>query len=750
MTVNKYLKYFIIAGLLLSLFIPFIVTTHSFFPFITGKNFAFRIITEIIFGVWIILALCDSTYRPKFSWLAVSVGMFVLVIGIADIFSANPYKSFWSNFERMEGYITILHLAAYFLVASCVLNTEKLWTFFLQTSVGASIIMSVYGMLQLAGKLTINQGGVRLDGTLGNASYLAVYMMLNLFIVLFLLVRQRKIVLWRWVYGVAIVSQLYILYHTATRGAILGSLGGVLIAGILLTLFSHIKTHRRIGMVALGVVVLLFALGATLKNTDFVKNQPSLVRLTDISTSEAKSRFLVWGMAWEGFKESPKTMVIGWGQESFNYVFNKYYNPAMYAQEQWFDRTHDIFFDWLVAGGALGLLGYLSILFFALYYIWKQGELDFSLKHWFRRWVQFSKGQEIPHLLEKVVLTGLLFAYVFQNIFVFDNITSYLLFFALLAYLHSISGQPIKKLSKDHFQIEQRTVNSMLVPLVVVATIFVVYIANVTPIRASTSLIDALRPQQAGPATNLDYFKKTLALNSLGNPEVREQLAQATIQVISGQSVDLTLKQQFYDLTRSELLKQVDKTPNDARYYLFLGSFLNRVHNYDEALTALTKAFELSPKKQTIMFELGSTYINKGDNAKALALMKAAFDLDQSFAEARIIYAVALVYAKDFATAEELMQPLAGTAREYDDRLVNAYSATGRLSTVVDLLGKRVEHNPKDSQARFSLAAAYLASGARAKAVGVLRTVVKDFSDQKDKVDQANYYIQEIQAGRNP
>ena len=60
-----------------------------------------------------------------------SVASFVAIIGIADLFGANPLKSFWSNFERMEGWITLIHLLGYFLVVGTVLNTQKLWTKFL-------------------------------------------------------------------------------------------------------------------------------------------------------------------------------------------------------------------------------------------------------------------------------------------------------------------------------------------------------------------------------------------------------------------------------------------------------------------------------------------------------------------------------------------------------------------------------------------------------------------------------------------
>src|SRR5882724_5774242 len=114
MKTNKSLQYAIIAGLLLTLFVPLIVSTNFFFPFITGKNFAFRILTELIFGLWIVLALRDVHFRPKFSWLAAMLMVFLVIIGIADIASPNSFKSFWSNYERMEGYVTLLHLAAYF------------------------------------------------------------------------------------------------------------------------------------------------------------------------------------------------------------------------------------------------------------------------------------------------------------------------------------------------------------------------------------------------------------------------------------------------------------------------------------------------------------------------------------------------------------------------------------------------------------------------------------------------------------
>ena len=99
---------------------------------------------------------------------------------------------FWGNFERMEGYVTILHLFAYFVVVGSTLSTEKLWTRLLHTSLGASVIASVYALIQIAGLLTINQGGVRVDATFGNSAYFAIYLLFHIFIALILLMRPHE------------------------------------------------------------------------------------------------------------------------------------------------------------------------------------------------------------------------------------------------------------------------------------------------------------------------------------------------------------------------------------------------------------------------------------------------------------------------------------------------------------------------------------------------------------------------------
>lgn len=733
MTLNKILQWSIWGGLFLVLFLPLYVSESMFFPFISGKNFAFRIITELILGAWVILALRDAAYRPKKSLILYGAGALLLVMAIATVLSENPFKSFWSNYERMEGFVGLLHVFAYFVVLGSVLARGNLWERFWQTSLGVNAILLGYGVLQLAGKLTINQGGVRVDATFGNTTYFAVYLLFHIFIAAFLAVRHKGASWIRWAYGAIILADIFMLYHTATRGAILGLLGGVMLTTALIALLE--RNNAMLRKSAIGVLVAAILIPATIfmfRDAAWVKESPVLARFTSISLEETttKSRFMVWNMAWQGFKERP---VLGWGQESFNYVFNKYYDPKMYDQEPWFDRAHNVFFDWLIAGGILALLAYLSLFGFTLYYLWclPAGQAGGSA-------ALFS-------ITEKSILTGLLGGYFFQNIFVFDNLVSYLLFFSVLAYLHSAVAT--KELFPQKGNAAWNT-NVIFPPIVIVVTVFALYFFNYQPIAANKDLIRALQ-QQESLDINLSYFKKSIARETLGMAEAREQLAMASSRILS-LNVDQGIKGQFVSTATEELKNQIARTPGDARHQIFLGSFLNQIGDYDQALTYLGKAAELTPKKQQVYFEIASAYLNKKDYANAVSSAKIAFELEPAYDTARLVYAMTLVYAKDKTTANEILAPLREKNNGMippDERLLRAYIDTKDYKGAEEVINALIAKDPQNPQYLISLAALYLERGERQKAITQIEKAITINPEFKQ---QGEYYINEIKAGRNP
>ena len=89
----------ILAGFVAIPFIPFVVLSNStFFPFIVGKNFAFRVVVEVMLSAYLVLAVVDPAYRPKKSYLLGALGAFIGIITLAAIFGENTAKSFWYNF----------------------------------------------------------------------------------------------------------------------------------------------------------------------------------------------------------------------------------------------------------------------------------------------------------------------------------------------------------------------------------------------------------------------------------------------------------------------------------------------------------------------------------------------------------------------------------------------------------------------------------------------------------------------------
>ncbi len=774
--IQKILTYTIVGGLFLVPFISFIVSSNMFFPFITGKGFAFRILVEILFGMYFFLALLEPAYRPRKSWITYSVLIFSGVTLRADIFGANVYKSIWSNYERMEGFVLIAHLALYYIVVSNVLalrNGNKLWNYFWNISILASAIMSGYGVLQLMGKININQGGVRLDATFGNSAYLAIYLVLHIFLCLYMIFQRdsatfgvvasstnssKKLawygVWYNWIYGGIALLEVIILYYTATRGAILGLIGGIFLAALLVlwkgkrsgeksekgsgVSLSEIenKTARKSAYATVIAILVLVLVFVALHNTSFVKNSPVLSRFSSISASELTSqgRYYVWPMALKGIVERP---LLGWGQEGFNFVFNKNYNPKMYGQEQWFDRTHDVVLDWMIAGGLLGFLAYASLYVFLLYYIWRK--------------------ESLLSVTQKSILTGMLTAYVFHNIFVFDNLVSYILFFSVLGYVDSMShGETVVEknvkgevVTGGVFYTRAFSSDALLyiaAPLVVLATLGTVYFVNIPAIQTSITLIQAITPQKTGGAEqNLALFKKAFAYNSFGSPEVLEQLIQVSTQISVSSGVPDSVKAEFYDFTKLKIEEKIKQTPTDARYLVFAGSFFNRFAQYDLAVEYLTNALKYSPKKQSIYFELGTSYLGKKDYQKAFELFKTAYELEPSYTDAKIIYTLGALYTKNGQLARQLLSTIDQNLIINDNRFLRTYADIGDYQSVIAILSARIQKDPTNLQYQLSLASAYATIGDKARAIAIIQAMEKEQPTFKAQGDQ---YIQQIQSAK--
>ncbi len=636
-------------------FLPLYVSSSMLFPFITGKNFAFRILVEILLVLWVWLAVYREEYRPRLTPLFKAATIFIAILFLADLFSPNPWRSFFSNYERMEGFMMLSHLYLYFVMLSSVFRRTD-WIVFFHSTLLASVAVASIGLLQKFGYRVSIQGGFRVDSTIGNPTYLAAYLLFHVWLLGILIHRFWK----RWwlvgLYVLAAAFELLIIYFTATRGAVLALLFGLFLFTVACILWGNRmfalpsavkggdeRRRSRVRIVAgiLLIVVLLVPLTFWfLRDTPFVSQNLVLQRLTNYSLQERtiQSRFMIWSMAWEGFLDRP---ILGWGQENFYLVFQKYFRPGLFSSEPWFDRSHNMIFDWLIHAGIFGLAAWLAIFAAALYLL-----------------IRGARRGTIP-LVEAVVLGILFFTYFLQNLFVFDNLNTYLMVFAFLAYTQFLARGGSEELLAVQNRMRERARGTQGLAYGIAGGLAIILLVaaptlHVKPIRQSTALIGVLHAAQARVPvdTLIQKFQDALSFQSFGTTEVREQMANMGRGILESDSISSEDKSKFGKFVIEELRKEIAHPARDVKHMLFLAALLARAGRLDnayfpEAEETLLEAARVSPTKQIVYFELAQLYLITGNTDRGIATLQKAWDIDRNYQEAGVnLLTVALLAQK--------------------------------------------------------------------------------------------------------
>ena len=235
-------------------------------------------------------------------------------------------------------------------------------------------------------------------------------------------------------YGGLTLFFLAFFVLSETRGGFIG-LGAAVFAFFIFLAFK-LPATRKWALPLLVAFIVISSILVYYRHSAFMQRFPG-GRVFDIAFSGAtvQTRLWTWGSAWQGFLERP---LLGWGPENFTLVFDKYFNPHHYvpgqSSETWFDRAHNVFFDYLSETGFLGLLAYLGM--FGVFYweFFRKSapviERDISKE------LRVQKNDFIPG--QTVVLRGLLLAmpvgYLVQGLALFDVLPIYINLFLFLAF----------------------------------------------------------------------------------------------------------------------------------------------------------------------------------------------------------------------------------------------------------------------------------------------------------------------------
>lgn len=460
--VSKFLLY-------LAPFAVVVVTPSTLFPFIVGKYTFFKVIIELALVAFALgwgfapgglqtlnFGLRTKKEAPSGSMLlqplVVAVTAFVAIFTLAGFAGVNPSASFWSNFERGEGSFLMLHFLAFFLLLSLLFIKEEDWKNLFRATTGSGVLVILYGVMAAQGVFGFVGNGwcERFAGSLGNPAYIGTFSIFMLFYVAYLLASGNwKSTYWQtWVLPLLVFLALYFfafLLLSQTRGGFLG-LGVGLIAGfIYLALTFPSRKWRRVALGIATLIVLLGALGIYYRQ--YIDLAPWCGagggnRILDVSLGgeTINTRFALWQQAIEAWKERP---ILGWGPENFSIAFEKYYNPI---HKVWFDRAHNIFFDYLVFAGILGLLSLVGI-FLVFYWQFFSNKIpltdaDLESNADLRRQKEYQNKKQGSQLLvpnyqlrlQEALLFALPIAYLVQGLVLFDVLPIYINLFLFLAF----------------------------------------------------------------------------------------------------------------------------------------------------------------------------------------------------------------------------------------------------------------------------------------------------------------------------
>ena len=664
-------------------FTPLIVTNSTLFPFIFGKTIFIRTAVAlfwVLFAVYLIYQhqsakisinqRLNNQHKSAFlrNPLFIFTSLFVMLMLFSTIFAVNPYRAFFGDIERGEGYLGILYFFGFF-IASLLVFDKKDWLIFFKLSLLTGVILFFHGLYQYADY-------VRMQSFIGNPAFLAGYFLFIIFAALVILIEDKNR-WWRFFGGLSGLMATIGVFLTQTRGAIVG-LG----VGIFVLLFyfafkkpliyadknqhqsAKISIYQRYISIALLIFILAFGITFwSTRNAIIWQKIPGINRFASLSynnDSSLQTRLIAAGVSLDAVnpsKNSLERFLVGWGPENFNIAYNKHYNPEYLKYEGlWFDRAHNKLLDVLVMDGALGLLAYLGIWLSILYLIFRKHQhksAEISINQCLKTSALISPNRsksvsnksafsENPYLPASILFFSV--AYFVQNLFLFDQISTYIPFFAFLAFATRIYTDEKQINTDNHSSVSIRK-NLYLSVSVVLATIFFTYCLIVYSFTAFYQNIKFTSAIKSGSAQRVfdDVDKFTKPYN-YSQRELRNRFLQLMMSYTNDQGL-----KPLVDKSISLFEEVVLREPFDPRYFTTLaGAYqvqagLGNVEARKKSDEYYLKALELSPKRQELLYNVAvNVYGDKGD----FKIMEEYLDKMLNYAPnvpmAKIYYATAI------------------------------------------------------------------------------------------------------------
>jgi len=414
--------------------VPLYVSQSHLFPYATPKTLVLimsAIVLAILY-VWGRARERESVFN--ISYVHVALSTFITCLVISGFNGVNPQHAFFGDMTGMG----IILLCAAALVASVLGYVIQKDRSFIVTLISWSLLSSVVMVAVLYGGESLMPRSAQ-GSTLGNNSYMGAYLLVNVCLALGLFITQKN--LWQRILSASvglfiIVSPIFfnhdifkgvvsfadiknnpLLLGGVANGAVMGLGGAMIIIGTLFLIRSKKVVFQWIGAISLiGVFVGIFVAGQIFMNPESSLHQ-------SYAAEKNSNRFLFWDIASEASNDNP---LLGWGTNGYSYAFQKHFSSKFfspgYVPEVWTENPHNMFKEYQVGSGFIGLIAYLLLI----------GTTAISLFF-------ASHTEDRKQKILSIIMFGALMGYVAQNLFIFDTTAPLLMFYIIVGYGMSVS-----------------------------------------------------------------------------------------------------------------------------------------------------------------------------------------------------------------------------------------------------------------------------------------------------------------------
>ena len=575
------------------------------------------------------------------------------------------------------------------------------------------------------------QGGAseRVGSFIGNPAFFSAYLILIIavadIIVGFIFKKWHKNLIY-----LAMILSLAMIFLTRTRGAVLGVGAGILTLVVYFIFQKQSVALRRIFAVFLMFLIIFTGVFWFTKSNSFWQTLPGFDRLakTDFLNSNdaaIQTRLIAWRSSWEAFKEKP---LIGWGLEGYLTAYSKYYDPkyAVYG-ETWLDRSHNKFIDVLVMQGIVGILAYLTLV-----------------------------GLLLRAFRQQPLVLAALVAYFVQNLFVFEETNSYLLFFPILGFaiVYFVNKNNVVEAVAE----EVKPLKNKGIIIASTAAFLILafsYFYNYIPYNQAkaANFVYNTRPTPENQKIIMKHLKNALEPYNFSQSSIRDLLFDRFYNVSGG--YDIFSNPQFDSLskeTEKSIDEIIEREPNyDPRYYLrknqILFIFAKRPGNealFKEAEATIRKGMEMAPRRQEFYYGLALDLVGQGRYEEAVKIAQAAVELNPQVP--RAYYHLGLMYAivkKKTEALEALdmvqkLNPDLSSLYYFDSSgLILAYKIIGSFDKIAELAIQRLDGGNMIamSQDDYLLSLKYFADKRDAGNFIKIAQYFRQFSEMKDDME---------------